>query len=310
MMKRLKSFGMTLLIFVLFLVFSFVLFAAIILCLKEFFEISNAVFLWCALGISAFLSVVCTICIEVNLHRFKHSKFSFWIGKNYSKLIIAYVILIYALISVQNQINWTIEEVRDAVSLQWTIFGLSLAIFLVWNGIIVDFLKQKQPYSRNEQNGIKKYELLMKKKSFSEEVETTFSSIILLTVNFFLLLLSTSLVYIQNLSQNIFTQNVVLCSFNFSIGTIAILFLDILKPLKRDKVELLKDNTVTKNEVDNAQGIAIAQAIIEGIKKGVGGLDPELYSEEEKQQIFMEYMEALKESFENTENKKPKERQE
>lgn len=72
----------------------------------------------------------------------------------------------------------------------------------------------------------------------------------------------------------------------------------------------MKDNTVTKNEVDNAQGIAIAQAIIEGIKKGVGGLDPELYSEEEKQQIFMEYMEALKESFENTENKKPKERQE
>ena len=87
------------------------------------------------------------------------------------------------------------------------------------------------------------------------------------------------------------------------------LFLDILKPLKRDKVELLKDNAVTKSEIDNAQGIVIAQAIIEGIKKGVEGLDPKLYSEEEKQQILLEYLEAFKESFNNKGNKKLEEQQ-
>lgn len=300
-MKKLKSAGLALLFFASFFILSFALVAAIIVCLKRFFEITDAGFLWCSFVISIFIAVVCTICIEININHFKYSKFSFWIGKNYPKLIIAYVILIYALISVQNQINWTIEEVRDAVSLQWTIFGLSLAIFLVWNGIIVDFLKQKQPRSRNEQNGIKKYELLMKKKAFSEEVETTFSSIILLTVNFFLLLLSTSLVYIQNLSQEIIVQNVVLCSFNFSLGTMSMLFIDILKPLKKEKTDMLKNNDVSKEDVDNAQTAVVAQAFIDGIEKAIMSLDPEKYSEEEKRKLIIEYLESFRDAARSSE---------
>lgn len=299
-MKKLKSVSLALLFFASFFILSFCLVAAIIVCLKNCIEISNAVFLWYSLAISIFISVVCSICIEINMHRFKHSKFSFWIGKNYPKLIIAYALLIYVLISVQNNINWTVEEVHDAVSLQWTIFGLSLAIFLVWNGIIVDFLKQKQPHTTDEHNGINRYELLMKKKSFSEEVETTFSSTILLTVNLFLLIFSTSLVYVQNLSQNIFTQNVVLCSFNFSIGTIAILFLDILKPIKKDKAELLKESEVTKEELDRAQGLAFVQIYLDVVSEHI--MNSDKYTAEEKEEQFKLYCDALKEAVASREN--------
>lgn len=70
--------------------------------------------------------------------------------------------------------------------------------------------------------------------------------------------------------------------------------MDILKPLNKDKAEMLRNNNVTKEDIDKAQAVLFAQAIIDELKVGVMSLDPEKYSEDEKRILFVEYLEAFK----------------
>ena len=139
-----------------------------------------------------------------------------------------------------------------------------------------------------------KYIVAIEKKTYSQEIETTFSTAILLTINLLLLFLSTSLIYISAKPDSIITQNILLCSFFFTTNSIVCLFMDILKPLNKDKAEMLRNNNVTKEDIDKAQAVLFAQAIIDGLKVGVMSLDPEKYSEDEKRILFVEYLEAFK----------------
>lgn len=180
----------------------------------------------------------------------------------------------------------------SVLTLQWTIFGLSVTIFLVWEALIGKFLKDNQPNITGEDDGLQEYRLLLKKQAFTEEVETTFSSVTLLTINLFSLLFATSLVYVQNHPEMIFAQNMVLFSFNISLGTIAILFIDILKPLKRDKAALLKENIVTKEDIDHALTYGILRAVVDGTIEAIIGSNE--YSEDEKRRKVEACMEALK----------------
>lgn len=89
-------------------------------------------------------------------------------------------------------------------------------------------------------------------------------------------------------------QNIVLCSFNFSIGTIAMLFLEVLRPIKENRNKLLRENTVTKKEIDCAKGEAIIQTFIKEAVRII--MDSDKYTKEEKEEQIAIFLEALKEA--------------
>ena len=89
-------------------------------------------------------------------------------------------------------------------------------------------------------------------------------------------------------------QNIVLCSFNFSIGTIAMLFLEVLRPIKENRNKLLRENTVTKKEIDRAKGEAIIQTFIKETVRII--MDSDKYTKEEKEEQIAIFLEALKEA--------------
>ena len=130
----------------------------------------------------------------------------------------------------------------------------------------------------------------------------TFNSVILLTINLFLLLLSTVMIYISMAPESVITQNVLLCSFFITTNSIIRLFIDILSPLKKEKKEMLKNNSVTKLDIDTAYAAQVIQAIIVGITQGVMALDSDKYTEEDKKKMIVEYLTALKNHVENREN--------
>ena len=132
----------------------------------------------------------------------------------------------------------------------------------------------------------------MEKHDFSQEVEVTYSAIILLTINLLLLLISTSLIYISAKPNSILTQNILRCSFFLTTNSIVGLFLDILKPLKKEKTEMLKNNTVTKSEINTAQVALLAQNAWEKMEEKLG-LDTETYTLEEKEILFNKFLEIL-----------------
>jgi hypothetical protein len=283
------------------LVLTFFFMASLLICISNFVNVSAKAWFWCCVGIVIF-SVVIAVLMVKKTKQFRETRFSFWLGKNSPKLLLSYFLTIFALVSIKSEPTWDASTVYDMLSLQWTIFGLSLTIFLVWNVIIVEFLKNMQPKEPDSSDLFQKYKLVLEKKSFSQEIETTFSTIVLLTINLFLLLLSTSLIYISAKYESIITQNILRFTFFFTTNSILCLFFDLLKPLKKDRAEMLKHNHVTKEDIDKAQAALFAQAIIEGIEERVMSLDPEKYTEEEKKKLIAEYLETFRDGLKSKDN--------
>lgn len=301
-MKTEKTFGLFVLAFVAVFFFVVLLVGSILICINKFVDLPGMVWFWRGMMISAIVAFVGTVLIVRSTKQFKETKISFWLGKNYPKVLIGYTLAVLTIGSINNQAIWTADMVYEVLSLQWTIFGLSLTIFLVWNVIMVEFLKTKQPKVSDSSSLYQKYTLALKKKMYTQEINATFNSVVLLTINLILLLLSSTMIYINMKPESIITQNILLCSFFLTSNSIICLFMDILSPLKKDKEEMLKNNSITISDIDKAYAAQFAQAIIDGITQGVMALDSDKYTEEDKKKLIVVYLTAFMDSVKNREN--------
>lgn len=301
-MKKAKTFGLFVSSFSVIFFFVVVLVGSVLICINKFIDLPGVVWFWRGLKMSGIVAFVGAVLIARSTKRLRETKLSFWIGKNFSKLLLGYILAVLMISSINSQPIWTADMVYEVLSLQWTIFGLSLTIFLVWNVIMVEFLKTKQPKVSDSSSLYQKYTLALEKKTYTQEIDTTFNSVVLLTINLFLLLLSSTMIYISMEPGSIITQNILLCSFFFTTNSIICLFIDILSPLKKDKEEMLKNNSITKSDIDKAYAAHFTQAIIDGITQGVMALDSDKYTEEDKKKLIVEYLTAFKDFAKNREN--------
>ena len=301
-MKRGKTFGLFVSAFSVIFFFVVVFVGSVLICINKFIDLPGVVWLWRGLIISGIVAFIGAVLIVRSTKRFKETRLSFWLGKNYPKLLLGYILAVLTIGSINSQPIWDADMVSEVLSLQWTIFGLSLTIFLVWNVLMVEFLKGKQPKVSDSSSLYQKFTLALEKKTYTQEIDTTFNSVVLLTINLFLLLLSSTMIYIGMNPESIITQNILLCSFFFTTNSILCLFMDILLPLKKDKEGMLKNNSITQSDIDKAYADQFAQAIIDGIKQGVMALDSDKYTEEDKKKLIVEYLTAFKDFAKNREN--------
>ena len=72
------------------------------------------------------------------------------------------------------------------------------------------------------------------------------------------------------------------------------LFLEVLRPIKENRNKLLRENSVTKEEIDRAKGEAIIQTLIKEEVRII--MDSNKYTKEEKEEQIAIFLEALKEA--------------
>lgn len=291
-MKKRKDILMYSAIGLLAAIMTFYLVFSVVQCMRNFVEIELKTALLFAACIALLAAILTIIYFCNRIHRIKETRFGFWLSNNYPKLLLGYFILVFALMSITNEAVWTAEEINDVLTIEWTIFGLSLTVFLVWNVLIVEYLKKRKPVDLVNPDFVQKLQLMMDKRSYNQEVESTFTHMVYLTINLFMLLFSSSLVYFSHLPNEVLTQNIVRCTFFLSTNTIVMLFLDILKPLKDDKKSLIEDNQVSKSELDTAQVKAIIQMFIDAEIKRIN--ETEGLSDEEKRRLTKEFFESCK----------------
>lgn len=250
---------------------AFIMSFSIIRCINEFVTIDLTLFSVVVFILSVILSIINLILYNRN---YKHddSNFVFWKKKHSSKIVIGYFMLLFVFSSIKNSVRWANDEVNNIMSIEWTIMGLSITIFLVWE-IFLNYLKSKQPVAENNSDFVQMYQYLQDKFNFAQKVETGFSSIVLLSANLLLIVITTTAVYIMNSSQSIITQNLIACNFYFSTNTITMLFLNILQPIIEEKRILKQNNQVTKKEMDEANANAKVQMIVEGVTQYVDQLN-------------------------------------
>lgn len=289
-MKKLKLFGMILLMFVFVFVLLFIIIFSLLYCLQKFISIEDSCIIIVSIGASAVLSIVNVTISIVSSHRFHQSKLVFWIKNNYPKVILSYLMLNIIFMSISNELHWKENEIREVLTIEWTIFEVSMMIFLVWDVFYVNYLKNKQPREDEKMDSIKKYKALLNKQTLFSDIVSAKSSIIILTVNLFLLAISSGMIYISNKPDSIVTQNIVVCTFYFSTNTLVILFIDILKPILAENKALKKANKITKEELDRAESKALLQSIQEDVIKTIDDLDP---SETERAKATQKIIEGL-----------------
>ena len=245
-----------------------------------------------ATSASLLFALASIIRIERKMRIVGETKLDFWLDNNRPKIILWYMICLLLFGSVSKDAIWTTGEIKDILTLEWTIWGLSITIFLVWNILIIDYLRKKRPVELEESEYFHHYQELKEKQSFAQEVDSTWSSVVLLSINLILLLFSSSLVYIQHVPESVFTQNILKCSFFFSTNTIVSLFFDMLKPLLADKKTLKADNQVTKKELDAALAGDFVHMFLAEMVKQIHNMSE--LSEEEQKQLSIQFLESFK----------------
>lgn len=241
--------------------------------LKRFDKLSdkNPLVLACIFGV---IGASIALCVRFYRRRAcKITKFWSWFDNSRSTFIILYLFFVITLSSIRSEVVWDLEQMRNFISLQWTIFGITITIFLVWNALIINNLKQKFPKPIQKQTILNKSHYINEKMQFYQNASFKFNSITFVIINSLTIIVSTGFLYIAFNEVNLINQNITIASFYFCTNTLSIILLDVLEPLLLEKKILLEKTKVDYAEVrqlnkfqETMSNTLIACAQIDGLE--------------------------------------------
>ena len=210
------------------------------------------------------------------------------------KLLLCYIVLFYLLMSIDNKVTWTTENAKELLTVSWTIFEISIMIFIVWD-VVLEHLRKKIPKPQEFTDVNQHLHLILDKNSIAFETETSYISVTVLLINLFVLTSSTILVYLHSLAEKIITQIFLRSALLFSICTLTMLILDIFRLFKNKKDQIIKSSEVSKKEIDNTLIEIVANRRAEEVFRELG--DTVALSDEDKEAIKKKYYELTKAAY-------------
>ena len=144
----------------------------------------------------------------VTVQEKKTSLMSFIKEKHLGTFFLAFFIVIGCLNSINKNMHWDSENVYRVLSFDWTITGLSIAVFAVWIIHTGTFFKNHQVEITDNDDYFQRYQKMKTKIHYYSLYELSNSALILLFVNFLPLIISSISVYVfQDISA--FVQNMI-----------------------------------------------------------------------------------------------------
>lgn len=286
-MKRIIcSVGAGLLLFALYWILGFFYVAAITNILFRFEFVNETQWFWIAFSGGIAVAIIALGITIAVLSSEKKTKIGNWWGQNYPTLLLYYVISAIFFISVRKEIIWKFDEMKDVLSLEWTIFGISIAIFLVWNILIIEYLKKHKPNIPQKADTFNLIKYIGEKGKFHSRASQLLNTVILLMANLIVLIVTTTIVHISACDVTIVSQNATVFSYYLCTNTILRLFLDILVPLNEEKKLMLQNTKVTTQDI-NYQNL-----VDDKIKKALTTMEEieklDNISDEQKKEIYSE----------------------
>lgn len=221
------------------------------------FELVSANVLFCvSLIIAVIFSIISLIAVIVLMKSEKKTKIGHWLSKNGAKLTLAYTLLLLFLVSVKSEVFLDIEDMKELLSLEWVILGISITIFLIWNVVIIEYLQKKKPQKPQSSLPTKKWLYLQEKEDFYFDATSLLSNVYLLLINLSVICIVTVVIFVTSRAATFFSQSIVILGLYLCTNTIIGLILDILKPFNEQKNAMLEETKTTKADVDLQNNIA------------------------------------------------------
>lgn len=217
--------------------------------LCEFHVLSDEPSPLVALGLALCFSIIGAGIAIYLLNTPKYTKVGNWLSANISTLLLLYTLSNIFCCAVKSTVIWSYERIKELLSLEWTIIGVSITIFLIWNVIAIEYLDKKKPQKPTDSSPVNVMMYIQNKSDFTFETKLLLNNINLLLVNVFALLLATAIVYIGTSEATVLNQNMVLLAFFLCANTIIGLFLDIFKYYFEKRKRLLADAKVTNADI-------------------------------------------------------------
>lgn len=217
--------------------------------LCEFQVLSNEPSPLVVFGIALCFSIIGSGIAIYLLNTSKYTKVGNWVSTNVFTLLLLYTLSNIFCCAVKSTVIWSYERIKELLSLEWTIIGISITIFLVWNVIAIEYLDNKKPQKPTTSSPLSVMRYIQSKSDFTFETKSLLNNINLLLVNILSLLFATAIVYIGTAEASVLNQNMVLLTFFLCTNTVLGLFLDIFKYYFGRRRKLLADAKVTNADI-------------------------------------------------------------
>lgn len=216
------------------------------------FSLITVAQMWLIMGIVSLLEEISLVTIVLISLRTKSNKFDKILDKAielFPRVIVLYAILLIFFTSIKNELVWSYEELKEVINIQWTIFGISVTVFVFWHVFTSERWKNYILTGKEEGNSLfKKKKYYEQKENNNLELSSSLISVVFLTVNLIIILIATGGVYLISQNNTIFLQTWVIFSFYMCTNTILGLLLDIILPLFKQKKQLYNENKLSEYE--------------------------------------------------------------
>jgi hypothetical protein len=207
-------------------------------------------------------------------------------------------LVFFILLSLSSQVSYSLEQMRELLSLEWSIFGLSITLLLVWQVLINNHLRKALLSPKRELNNFERCSYIKYKTLFHDYTNFKYSPLILLSVNILLLIFSSLLLYPRSNELTLLAHNVTMICLSISLFSFFLLSVDLIRFVHYERKEILSQVEVSKEELDFRDRIQEREKKVTSIISEIDELDA--LTQEQKDSIKQNLMESI---F-NSENEK------
>lgn len=218
--------------------------------------VSDNVLLYTSLIVAGIFSIVSLIVVIFLMKSKKKTKIGHWLSINSAKLTLSYILLLFFFSSVKSEVFLTIEDMKELVSLEWVILGISITVFLIWNVVTIEYLQKSKPQKPQNSLPTKIWLYLQKKEDFYSDATSLLSNVYLLLINLTVICIATVNIYVTSRTATIISESIVILGLYLSTNTIIGLILDIFKPFNEKKNAILRETKTTNKDIELQNSIS------------------------------------------------------
>lgn len=199
-------------------------------------------------------SIVWLIINELQHKSIYVTKFKAFISTYSMHIMWIIIVIIICLNTVEKECKFDFDALQSILNLAWTIFGIIIAVYLVYKVVVPEYLKKKQPEEINDKSLISKHINLKKKSLFISFSNIYLSIEIVFFITLIFLCFATYLIY-QNIDMmDVVTQNCTRIALNLCV-LLVVQFLFILFLSDESRQEVLKKNKITDSDYKDEKAL-------------------------------------------------------
>ncbi len=214
------------------------------------FNVLIAIGVWGSMSIV--LSIMTSIVLLIRIKIKGEQEFLKLFYEKFPNKLGLMLLVITLILCIKTEVKYSKEEIKDLINLQWNIFGISCALFLVWGTVVTKHLKDNSPKSQErklEETVADRINRNKKNRLFCLSVKSKTVSIHFLLWHLVCLVAETVCYYTVPTAINVMMENIAISGLLIGILAVSILCIDISIVMASDNFDLIERDDMKERDL-------------------------------------------------------------